>query len=163
MTERLTGKSAIITGAVFLLAGTQFDVLRDSHLGIYLIGTGLVLAGVEALYSREMSLIFSGETAPRHSGYPAVVWGLMLLCAGGAMIGYAYLTSAGLWLRVETTLAQYPGWYYVATGLLTIGLSILLFVDSSGVYFHPEANNILGGYATPDEPAGAATVAAMLN
>jgi hypothetical protein len=124
--------AAIITGAVCLLAGTQFDVLKDSHIGIYLIGTGLVLAGIEALYSREMSLIFSGETAPRHSGIPAVVWGLMLLSVGGAMIGYAYLTGAGLWPRVETTLAQFPGWYYLAMGLLTIGLSILLFVDSSG-------------------------------
>jgi hypothetical protein len=124
--------AAIITGAVFLLAGTQFDVLRDSHLGIYLIGAGLALAGVEALYSREMSLLFSGETAPRHSGFPAVVWGLMLLCVGGAMIGYAYLTGAGLWPRVATTLAQYPGWNYLAVGLLMIGISIQLIVDSGG-------------------------------
>jgi sarcosine oxidase subunit beta len=29
-----------------------------------------------------------------------------------------------------------------------------MFVDSSGVYFPPEANYILGGYATPEEPAG---------
>ena len=122
--------AAIITGAVCLLAGTQFDVLRDSHLGIYLIGAGLALAGAEALYSREMSLLFSGETAPRHSGFPAVVWGLMLLCVGGAMVGYAYLTGAGLWPRVETTLTQYPGWNYLAAGLLMIGLSIQLFVDS---------------------------------
>jgi hypothetical protein len=122
--------AAIMTGAVCLLAGTQFDVLRDSHLGIYLIGIGLVLAGIEALYSREMSLLFSGDTAPRHSGFPAVVWGLMLLCVGGAMIGYAYLTGAGLWPRVETTLAQYPGWNYLAAGLLMIGFSIQLFVDS---------------------------------
>ena len=124
--------AAIITGAVCLLAGTQFVVLRDLHLGIYLIGTGLALAGIEALYSREMSLIFSGETAPRHSGFPAVVWGLMLLGVGGAMLGYAYLTGAGLWPRVQTTLAQYPGWNYLAAGFLMIGFSIQLFVDSGG-------------------------------
>ena len=124
--------AAILTGAVCLLAGIQFAVLRDLHLGIYLIGTGLALAGIEALWSREMSLIFSGETAPRHSGFPAVVWGLMLLGVGGAMIGYAYLTGAGLWPRVETTLARYPGLNYLAAGLLMIGFSIQLFVDSGG-------------------------------
>ena len=122
--------AAILTGTVCLLAGSQFVVLRDSHLGIYLIGTGLALAGIEALWSREMSLIFSGETAPRHSGLPAVVWGLMLLGVGGAMIGYAYLTGAHLWPRVETTLARYPGLNYLAAGLLMIGFSIQLFVDS---------------------------------
>ena len=122
--------AAILTGAISLLASTQFDVLRDSFLGIYLIGAGLALAGAEALYSREMSLLYTGETAPRHSGFPAIVWGLMLLCVGGAMIAYAYLTGAGLWPRVETTLAQYPGWNYLAGGLLMIGFSIQLFADS---------------------------------
>jgi uncharacterized membrane protein YidH (DUF202 family) len=122
--------AAILAGAIGLLASTQFDGLKDSLLGVYLIGAGLALAGAEALYSREMSLLFTGETAPRHSGFPAIVWGLMLLSVGGAMIGYAYLTDAGLWPRVATTLAQYPGWNYLAVGLLMVGFSILLFVDS---------------------------------
>ena len=124
--------AAILTGAIGLLASTKFDVLRDSHIGIYLIGAGLALAGAEALYSREMSLLYTGENAPRHSGFPAVVWGLMLLSAGGALIAYAYLSGAGLWPRVETTLAQYPGWHYLAAGLLLVGFSVLLFVDSGG-------------------------------
>jgi uncharacterized membrane protein YidH (DUF202 family) len=122
--------AAILTGAIGLLASTQFDVLKDSLLGVYLIGAGLALAGAEALYSREMSLLFTGETAPRHSGFPAIVWGLMLLGVGGALIGYAILTEARLWPRVATSLQQYPGWRYLAAGLLMVGFSILLFVDS---------------------------------
>jgi hypothetical protein len=54
----------------------------------------------------------------------------MLLCVGGAIIGYAYLTGAGLWPRTAATLARFPGATYVAAGLLLIGISILLFVDS---------------------------------
>ena len=117
--------AAILIGAIGVLAGTQFAALGDSHIGIYLIGAGIALAGAEALYSREMSLLFSGETAPRHSGFPAIVWGLMLLCIGGAMLGYAYLTGADMWAHVALTLTRYPGATYVAAGLLLIGFSIL--------------------------------------
>ena len=122
--------AALLFGAIGLLASQHFNLPGGSQFGLYVFGAGLALAGAEALYSREMSLLFSGETTPRHSGFPAIVWGLMLLCIGGAIIGYAYLTGAGLWPRVAATLARYPGGSYVAAGLLMIGISILLFVDS---------------------------------
>lgn len=122
--------AAILAGAIFLLAGTHFNALSGSPLGIYLIGAGLALAGAEALYFREMSLLFTGETAPRHSGFPAIVWGLMLLCVGGALLGYGYLTQAHLWWRAAATLHRYPGWRYLAAGLFMVGFSILLYVDS---------------------------------
>ena len=121
---------AILTGAIGLLASTQFDVLKELHLGLYLIGGGLALAGAEALYSREMSLLFSGDTAPRHSGFPAILWGLMLLCVGVACIGYAHLSDSGLWPQAAAKIALYPGGHYVAAGLPMIGMSILLYVDS---------------------------------
>lgn len=122
--------AAILAGAIGLLAGTHFNAPGSSLLGSGLIGAGLALAGIEALVSREMSLLFTGATAPRHSGFPAIVWGLMLLCAGGALIAYAYLAQAHLWPRVAATLHRYPGWRYLAAGLFTIGFSILLYVDS---------------------------------
>jgi hypothetical protein len=122
--------AVILAGAIGLLAGTHFDAPNGSLLGIYLIGAGLALAGAEALYTREMSLLFTGETAPRHSGFPAVVWGLMLLCVGGALIAYGYLTQANLWSRAAATLHRYPGWRLLAAGLFMVGFSILLYVDS---------------------------------
>ena len=123
---------SILAGAICLLASTHFDVLRDLPLGIYLIGAGLALAGAEALYSREMSLLATGETAPRHSGFPAIVWGLMLFCVGGALIAHAWLMQVHLWPRVAGTLKNYPGWPYLAAGLLMVGFSIIVFVDSGG-------------------------------
>lgn len=122
--------AAILAGAIGLLAGTHFNAPGGSLLGTYLIGAGLALAGAEALYSREMSLLFTGETAPRHSGFPAIVWGLMLLCVGGALIAYGYLTQANLWPRAATTLHHYAGWRYLAAGLFMVGFSVLLYVDS---------------------------------
>jgi len=124
--------AAILAGSIALLAGQYFSALQELPLGVYLIGAGLALAGAEALYTREMSLLATGETAPRHSGYPAVIWGLMLFCSGAALLGYAYLMQVHLWPRVASTLHHYPAWPYLAAGLLMLGFSVLLFVDSGG-------------------------------
>ena len=122
--------TAIIVGAVGLLAGAHFGLSKGSHLGMFLIGGGLALGGAESLYSREMSLRFSADAAQRYAGFASVVWGLMLLAVGGGIIGYAYLLGAGTWLRVASTIRHHPGAIYVVAGLLAIGLSILVFVDS---------------------------------
>ena len=125
--------TAIIVGAVGLLVSPYFGLIKGSHLGLFLIGCGLALAGAESLHSREMSLRFSADAAQRYAGFPSVVWGLMLLAVGGGVIGYAYLLQEGIWPRVASTIRQHPGAIYVAAGLLAIGLSILVFVDSDRV------------------------------
>ena len=118
---------AIVVGAIAILAGRHFALANGVHLGILLIGVALAAGGIESLYSRQMSLRFS-EVAG-YDGFPALVWGMMLLLAGGALVAYAYLLDTGDWPRAAGLLKQYPGIVYAAAGLLLVGFSVLLFTD----------------------------------
>lgn len=118
---------AIVIGTIAIFAGRHFGLANGVLIGIFLIGVGIVVAGIESLYSRQMSLRLS--EVPAYYGYPAMVWGAMLLLVGGAIIGYAYLLDAGAWPRVARVLQQYPGIVYAAAGLLLLGVSALLFID----------------------------------
>lgn len=120
--------AAIAIGAIAILAGQHFAMANGVHLGILLIGAGIAAGGIESLYTRGMSLRFS--EAPAYDGFPAIVWGLMLLLVGGSLIGYAYLLDSGTWPRAANLLKQYPGVVYVAAGLLLLGFSVLLFTDA---------------------------------
>jgi hypothetical protein len=124
--------AAIVVGAIGILAGRHFALAKGVHLGILLIGVGIATGGIESLYSRQMSLRFSEEAAPGYDGFPAMVWGMMLLLTGAALIGYAYLLDTGAWPRAAVLLKQYPGIEYVASGLLLAGFSVLLFADPGG-------------------------------
>lgn len=119
--------AAIVVGAIAIFAGQHFALANGVHLGIVLIGVGLAAAGIESLYSRQMSLRFAERAG--YDGFPAMVWGTMLLLVGGALIGYAYLLDSGVWPRADRLLKQNPGIVYVAASLLLLGFSVLLFTD----------------------------------
>ena len=119
--------TAIVIGTIAIFAGRHFGLANGVLIGIFLIGVGMAVAGMESLYWRQMSLRLS--EAPAYDGIPAMVWGAMLLLVGGAVIGYAYLLDAGAWPRVVRFLQQYPGIVYAAAGVLLMGLSVLLFTD----------------------------------
>ena len=123
--------AAIVAGAIAIYAGQHFALAKGVHLGILLIGAGLAVGGIESLYSRRMSLRFSEDAAEGYSGFPALVWGAMLLLAGAAIIGCAYLLDAGLWPRAEHLLKQNPGIVYFVAGLFLVGFSVLLFTDTN--------------------------------
>ena len=121
--------AAIVVGAIAIFAGQHFALAKGVHLGILLIGAGLAVGGIESLYSRRMSLRFSEDAAEGYSGFPALVWGTMLLLAGAGLIGCAYLLDTGIWPRADRLLKQNPGIVYVAASLLLLGFSVLLFAD----------------------------------
>ena len=123
--------AAIVLGAIAIFAGRHYALAKGIHLGILLIGVGLAAGGIESLYSRRMSLRFSEDAAEGYSGFPALVWGMMLLLVGGALIGYAYMLDTGVWPRAERLLKQNPGIVYVAAGMLLAGFSVLLFTDTN--------------------------------
>ena len=123
--------AAIIVGAIAIYAGQHYVLVKGVHLGILLIGAGLAVGGIESLYSRRMSLRFSEDAAEGYSGFPALVWGTMLLLVGAALIGWAYLLDIGLWPRAERLVKQNPAIVYIVAGLFLAGFSVLLFTDTN--------------------------------
>ena len=123
--------AAIIVGAIAIYAGGHYALAKGIHLGILLIGAGLAVGGIESLYSRRMSLRFSEDAAEGYSGFPALVWGVMLLLVGAALIGYATLLDVGAWPRAERLLKQNPAIVYIVAGLFLAGFSVLLFTDTN--------------------------------
>jgi hypothetical protein len=123
--------AAIVVGAIAIYAGGHYALAKGVHLGIFLIGVGLAVGGIESLYSRRMSLTFSEDVAEGYSGFPALVWGMMILLAGAALIGYASLLDVGAWPRAERLLKQNPAILYIVAGLFLAGFSVLLFTDTN--------------------------------
>ena len=123
--------AAIMVGAIAIYAGQHYVLVKGVHLGILLIGAGLAVGGIESLYSRRMSLRFSEDAAEGYSGFPALVWGTMLLIVGAAFIGWAYLLDVGLWPRAERLVKQNPAIVYIVAGLFLAGFSVLLFTDTN--------------------------------
>jgi len=124
--------AAIVLGAIAIYAGGHYALAKGVHLGILLIGAGLAVGGIESLYSRRMSLRFSEDAAEGYSGFPALVWGTMLLLVGAALIGYATLLDVGAWPRAERLLLkQNPAIVYIVAGLFLAGFSVLLFTDTN--------------------------------
>lgn len=123
--------AAILVGAIAIFAGQHYALTKGVHLGILVIGAGLAAGGIESLYSRRMSLRFSEDAAEGYSGFPALVWGMMLLLAGAALAGCAYLLDVDLWPRAEHLLKQNPAIVYLVAGLFLAGFSVLLFTDTN--------------------------------
>ena len=122
---------AILIGAIAIYAGQHYALANGTHLGIFLIGAGLAAGGIESLYSRRMSMRFSEDAAEGYSGFPALVWGTMLLFAGAALIVCAYLLDAGLWPRAARLLKQNPAVVQIVAGVFLAAFSVLLFTDTN--------------------------------
>lgn len=124
--------AAIVVGAVGMIAGKIFFLPKGYHLGLFLIGAGIALGGLESIFTRRMSFRFSSHGGEGYAGAPAVIWGLLALLIGAAVIASAYLMEAGLWRATVNYLARHPGPVLVAGGLMVTGAGVFLMFNPSG-------------------------------
>jgi hypothetical protein len=119
---------AVLLGAIAIAVGTYFHTPPARHIGIFLTGAGIALAGAESVFTRAPGFRFRSDGGTAYQGAPAVIWGLMLIATGAAVIAYAYLLSRGLAAGVLAHLSRRPAPVLAAGGLLSLGAgAILLF------------------------------------
>ena len=88
---------AIAIGIIAIVAGRYMAISKGVELGGALIGIGFVLAGLEAVFTRQMSLRFSDYGWDDWMGAPSIIVGVMQLLIGLTLIGCAYAQNAGQW------------------------------------------------------------------
>lgn len=123
--------SAIFVGGLAIIAGQIYVIPKGVYLGIFVIGAGIALGGLESIFTRQLSF-FSSDTGEAYGGAPAVLWGLMTLLAGAVVIGSAYLAADGSLRIVTSHLMRRPGPALAALGFLFSGAGILLMLNPRG-------------------------------
>ena len=128
---RLTGLieyCALVAGAVAIVAGKYFSLHKGVELGYFLIGFSFLIGGLVSIYTMQTSSPFSARGANNWSGAQAIIFGLMQLLAGAALIGHAYALSAGRWPTIINYISARPGPVLAAVGLVLTGAGLLLII-----------------------------------
>jgi len=124
--------TAVIIGIIAVIAGEFFAIPKGTHLGVFLVGAGIALGGLESLATRRMCFRASEEAYEDYAGAPAMIVGLMALMIGTGVIAAAYLLDDGLWISTVHYLTRRPAPVLIAAGLLLIGLGALMMLNPRG-------------------------------
>ncbi len=125
----------IFTGAVGMIAARVYYLPAGVHLGLFLVGAGIALGGVESISLRRMSFRFSSFREDDYAGTPALIWGWMALLVGATTIASAYLMEEALWRTAVNYLMRRPGLLLALLGLLVAGAGAL-------IAFHPRSRGL---------------------
>lgn len=124
--------SAVIVGIIAVIAGRFFALAKGFHLGVFLIGTGIALGGLESIVTRRMGFRASDDSYQIYAGTPAMIVGLMALLIGTGVIAAAYVLSDGRWYSTVQYLTRRPAPVLIAAGLLLIGIGVLMMLNPRG-------------------------------
>jgi hypothetical protein len=124
--------AAVLAGIIAVIAGQFFALPKALHLGVFLIGAGLALGGLEAIATQRMGFRPSEDAYEDYAGAPAMIVGLMALLVGVALIGSAYLLSEAQWHATVHHLTRRPAPVLAAAGLLLTGIGTLMMLNPQG-------------------------------
>lgn len=124
--------TAIIIGVIAVIAGQFFALPKGFHLGVFLIGAGFALGGLESISTRRMCFRAWEETYESYAGAPAMIVGSMALLIGIGLIAAAYVLTEGLWHSTVHYLVRRPAPVLLAAGLLVIGIGTLMMLNPRG-------------------------------
>ena len=122
----------LIVGILAVIAGQFFGLAKGVQLGVFLIGLGIAVGGLEGIFTRRLCFRPSEDAYEDYAGAPSVIVGLMALLVGAAVIGAAYLLADGLWHSTVSDLMRRPAPLLGAAGLLLIGTGVLMTLNPSG-------------------------------
>ena len=109
--------AAVVIGVVAMIAGQLFALPKAFHLGVFLVGAGMVLGGIEALFTRRMAFRPADDAYENYAGAPAVIVGLMALVIGAGAIASAYLLDMAQWHATVHYLMRRPAPLLAVAGL----------------------------------------------
>lgn len=124
--------SAVVIGIIAVIVSQFFAIRNGYHLGIFLIGAGIALGGLESVFTRQPGFFQSTASREAYMGFPALIWGLMLLVIGAAVIAAAYLLHDGVWQSTVDALRRRPGPLLAGGGLIAACVGTLLMLNPRG-------------------------------
>ena len=124
--------AAVIIGIIGIIAGQFFALPNGFHLGVFLVGAGIAIGGIESLATHRMGFSLSDDAHYAYAGTPALIVGAMALLVGTGIIVAAYLLADGQWPATVNYLTRRPAPVLVAAGLLLIGTGALMMLNPRG-------------------------------
>jgi len=126
----------VFIGVAGMAAANTYFLPKGIHLGLFLVGAGIALGGLESIFTRQMSFRFTSLGSDHYAGGPALIWGWTLLIVGATLIGCAYLVEQGMWRTTVGYVMRRPGGLLALLGLVVAGIGAL-------VVFNPRPHGIL--------------------
>jgi hypothetical protein len=126
----------VFIGVAGMAAANTYFLPKGVHLGLFLVGAGIALGGMESIATRGMSFRLTTLGTDRYAGAPALIWGWTLLLVGGTLIASAYLIGEGLWAKTVAYEIRRPGGLLSLMGFIVAGIGAL-------VVFNPRSRGIV--------------------
>ena len=124
--------AALVIGSVGMLAGQFFGLAKGFNLGVFVVGAGFAIGGIDSLVTRRMVFRPSDDVHENYAGTPAVIIGVMVLVVGAAMIGAAYLLDIEQWTSTVRYLERRPAPLLAVGGLALVGCGVLMMLNPQG-------------------------------